>query len=88
MNAKLITATAAHVTITRSSSMTDYAINDENTGKKVAHVSIERGFAHITGTMGSAFYGLNAVVRLDGPNLSAVVTALAEGLRNGRDDRN
>lgn len=84
---QLLTAHAAHVTITRSSGMTEYSVNDGNTLRKVAHVSVVRGFAHVTGVRGEALDGLKAVVRLNGPDLGAVVTALAGGLRNGRDDR-
>lgn len=88
MTATLISATARHTTIIRSSGRTEYSVMDDNTNRKIAHVSVIRGFAHLSGTRGAALFGFEAVIRLDGPELTAVQTALAEGIKNGRDDRN
>lgn len=79
----LVTATARHIRTERYD-FQSYAILDDNTGQKVAHVNIERGFAIVQGTRGSAFEGLAATV---GGGMPGLRQALAEGLRNGRDDR-
>jgi hypothetical protein len=78
------TATAAHITITGRAPQ--YDIHDANTSNKIGIVDVVRGFAHYTGTRGSAHEGMSAVVRLNDSTLDSFTRALAAGLRNGRRD--
>lgn len=86
----LISAHATQVNIVRLGGMTEYGVWCDNTGTQLAHISVIRGFAHITGIPRTSFAGLRAIVRLNGPTLNAVKESLAspEGIKNGRDDRN
>lgn len=79
---RIVSATARHIRFARlGGSIGAY---DDNTGAMVGHVDIIRGFAHYTGATGSAHAGFSAVVR---NGLEGLAAGLAEGMRNGRDDR-
>lgn len=78
----VITATARHITYVRLAGAT--TVNDTNTGRKIGQCDLIHGFAHYYGVTGSAHEGFHAVIRggLDGLRI-----ALADGIRNGHDDR-
>jgi diacylglycerol kinase family enzyme len=80
--AKVYSATAAHVTLRRLGGQV--SVHDENTGAKIGWCDVVRGFAHYHGVKGSAHEGFSAVIR---GGTDGLVRALAEGIRNGRDDR-
>jgi hypothetical protein len=53
-------------------------------GAKLGQVDVIRGFAYYYGSKGSVHAGVTAIVR---GGIDGLIKALAEGLRNGRDDR-
>ena len=57
---------------------------DDMMGRVVGQADIIRGFAYYTGAHGTAHAGVSAIVA---GGLDGLTTALASGLRNGRDDR-
>lgn len=77
-----IIATAHHVTISRLGGQ--IYINDENTGRRIGTADVIRGFAYYIGTSGSAHAGVSAIVS---GGIDGLVSALNNGLMNGRDDR-
>lgn len=82
------TATARHIVLKREGA-TQAGVYDGNFPSiRIGTAERERGFIFYTGASRSAHQGMRAVVASDGPDYSALVKALAEGLRNGRDDRN
>lgn len=78
----IISATAAHITTARLAGQV--AISDGNTGNRIGTAQVIRGFAHYVGAKGSAHEGFRAIV-IGG--IEGLTKALAEGVRNGRDDR-
>lgn len=85
MAATILTAHAPAVRFEREGSA-DYGVYD-GSGRKVGHVNVIRGFGHYTGSMGSAHYGVYAVVALSGAStMDRIEEALRVGLRNGRRD--
>ena len=87
MSVRILSATALHIEIRRSGNGQTVNVFDGNTGNKIGIASRIRGFIQYTGVKYSAHEGMEAVIRSNGPDYSALQTALAEGLRNGRDDR-
>jgi hypothetical protein len=79
---RVLSATAPHVTVQRFGGTLH--VYDENTGQKLAQVDVIRGFSHYTGVAGGAHAGVRAVVA---GGIETLVTELASGIRNGRDDR-
>jgi hypothetical protein len=79
---KTISFTAPHVTVQRFGGALH--LYDENTGHKLAQVDVIRGFAHYIGVQGGAHAGATAIVA---GGLPVLLTELAKGIRNGRDDR-
>lgn len=61
-----------------------FHVYDENTGIYLGQADIIRGFAHYFGAKGGAHDGFSCVIR---GGIDGLVNALAEGIRNGRDDR-
>ena len=85
MAATILTAHAPAVRFEREG-CADYGVYD-GSGRKVGHVNVIRGFGHYTGCLGSAHYGVYAVVALSGAcTMDRIEEALATGLRNGRRD--
>lgn len=83
--ATTITAHAPAVRFEREGNA-DYGVYD-GSGRKVGHVNVIRGFGHYTGCLGSAHYGVYAVVALSGAStMDRIEEALHQGLRNGRRD--
>lgn len=79
---KVLSATAPHVTVESFGGARH--VYDEATGQKLAQVDVIRGFSHYTGVKGGAHEGMRAVVR---GGIEVLVAELANGIRNGRDDR-
>lgn len=87
MAATILTAHAPVVAfIPASSGYGGYDVLDEF-GQCIGHITMSRGFAHYTGKPGTAHGGMGAVIR-SGRDLEDVRIALANGIHNGRDDRN
>lgn len=79
---RVLSATARHIRFARIGGQV--AVIDDNTDRTVGKVDLIRGFAHYTGCKGDAHEGMSAVVT---GGIDGLTAALAEGLRNGRDDR-
>lgn len=78
----VLSATARHISFEGFGPVK--RVVDANTGQVIGQCDTIFGFAHYYGAAGSAHEGMTAVVRGGVEGLRA---ALAEGLRNGRDDR-
>lgn len=85
----LISATAAHIEVARGfSGASSRVLLDGNTRRQIASVNMVRGFAHITGTRGSAWESFSAVMLLDGGGeFNSICQRFAKGVKNGTDDR-
>lgn len=78
----VVSATARHITFARFGGQV--SVYDASTQHKIGVVDLRHGFAHYTGVKGQSHEGMTAVVR---GGIDGLTAALAEGLRNGRDDR-
>lgn len=84
---KILTAHAPIVDVARIGGQ--YVLTDP-TGRRIGVIDAIRGFGHYTGCKFGPHEGLTAVVTLaGGGDIAPIIDALAsaEGLRNGRDDR-
>ena len=82
MTMRTMTAYATEVTFEGHSPSVRVA--DDATGHVIGQADLIRGFAYYTGAHGSAHDGICAIVA---GGLDGLTSALASGLRNGRDDR-
>lgn len=85
---KLLTATAPYARIERCSGFTEFSLVEDNTGRKIAHISLIKGFAHVVGVCNEVMEGFQAVLDMRGPDFDFVLQEFRNGVSNHRDDRN